>query len=120
MNLAERDVEIATLRVLGAPIDKIGGMMLGEHIAIGLIGNLATGFTIIGTQALVSTFIQWALYLTVSPDFMVIAQLVGIVVFISVMLTPFGMWQISRLDLVEKSQRPVSVSPSLCALLRGT
>ena len=103
MNLAERDVEIATLRVLGAPINKIGGMMLGEHIAIGLIGGiLATGFTIIGTQALVSTFIQWAFYLTVSPDFMVIAQLVGIVVFISVMLTPFGMWRISRLDLVEK------------------
>ncbi|DAC14059.1 MAG TPA: FtsX-like permease family protein [Candidatus Poseidoniales archaeon] len=103
MNLAERDVEIATLRVLGAPINKIGGMMLGEHIAIGLIGGiLATGFTIIGTQALVSTFIQWAFYLTVSPDFMVIAQLIGIVVFISVMLTPFGMWRISRLDLVEK------------------
>ena len=40
MNLAERDVEIATLRVLGAPIKKIGGMMLGEHIAIGLIGGI--------------------------------------------------------------------------------
>ncbi|MBH33437.1 MAG: hypothetical protein CMB75_03450 [Euryarchaeota archaeon] len=103
MNLAERDVEIATLRVLGAPINKIGGMMLGEHIAIGVIGGiLATGFTIVGTQALVSTFVQWAFYLTVSLDIMVVAQLIGIVVFISVMLTPFGMWRISRLDLVEK------------------
>ena len=103
MNLAERDVEIATLRVLGAPINKIGGMLLGEHIAIGLIGGiLATGFTIIGTQALVSTFVQWAFYLTVSIDFMTLAQLVSIVLLISIMLTPFGMWRISRLDLVEK------------------
>ena len=78
-------------------------MMLGEHIAIGLIGGiLATIFTIIGTQALISTFVQWAFYLTVKFDFMVAAQLVGIVVFISVILTPYGMWRISRMDLVEK------------------
>ena len=77
--------------------------MLGEQIAIGLIGGiLATGFTIIGTQALISTFVQWAFYMTVSPDAMIVVQLVSIVVFISVMLTPFGMWRISRLDLVEK------------------
>jgi len=103
MNLAERDVEIATLRVLGAPINRIGGMMLGEHIAIGLIGGiLATIFTIFGTQALISTFVQWAFYLTVKSDFLVAAQLVGVVVFISVILTPYGMWRISRMDLVEK------------------
>jgi putative ABC transport system permease protein len=103
MNLAERDVEIATLRVLGAPINRIGGMMLGEHIAIGLIGGiLATIFTVFGTQALISTFVQWSFYLTVKFDFMVAAQLVGVVVFISVILTPYGMWRISRMDLVEK------------------
>ena len=78
-------------------------MMLGEHIAIGLIGGfLATVFTIFGTQALISTFVQWSLFLTVKPDFMVSAQLVGIVVLISVILTPYGMWRISRMDLVEK------------------
>jgi hypothetical protein len=33
---------------------------------------------------------------------MVAAQLVGIVVLISVFLTPYGMWRISRMDLVEK------------------
>ena len=103
LKLTAKCLEIATLRVLGAPINKIGGMLLGEHIAIGLIGGImATGFTIIGTQALVSTFVQWAFYLTVSIDFMTVAQLVSIVLFISVMLTPFGMWRISRLDLVEK------------------
>ena len=103
INLAERDVEIATLRVLGAPINKIGLMLLGEHIAIGLIGGiLATVFTIFGTQALISTFVQWSVYLTVKSDLMVAAQLIGVVVFISVILTPYGMWRISRMDLVEK------------------
>ena len=78
-------------------------MMLGEHIAIGLIGGiLATIFTILGTQALISTFVQWAFYMTVKSDFMVTAQLVSVVVFISVILTPYGMWRISRMDLVEK------------------
>ena len=31
MNLSERDSELATLRVLGAPIRRIGTMLLGEH-----------------------------------------------------------------------------------------
>ena len=33
INLSERDREIATLRVLGAPISRLGWMMLGEHLA---------------------------------------------------------------------------------------
>ena len=51
MNLAERDSELATLRVLGAPIRRVGTMMLGEHFAIGLIGGvLACVFTVLATQ----------------------------------------------------------------------
>ncbi len=103
INLTERDVEIATLRVLGAPIKKIGAMMLGEHIAIGLIGGLlACIFTILGTQALISSFVQWSFYLTVNLDLIIALELIGIVVFISAMLTPIGIWRISRMDLVEK------------------
>ena len=103
INLTERDVEIATLRVLGAPIKKIGAMMLGEHIAIGLIGGLlACIFTIFGTQALISSFVQWSFYLTVNFDLIFALELIGIVVFISAMLTPIGIWRISRMDLVEK------------------
>jgi len=103
MNLAERDVEIATLRVLGAPINRIGGMMLGEHIVIGLIGGiLACFFTYLGTQALISVMIQWAFFLTVKLDFIVIVQLIGVVVSISVILTPYGMYRISRMNLVDK------------------
>jgi len=103
MNLAERDVEIATLRVLGAPINKIGAMMLGEHIAIGLIGGvLACIFTYFGTQALISTMSQWAFFLTVKLDYMVIVQLIGVVLLISVILTPYGMYRVSRMNLVDK------------------
>ncbi|MCS5535816.1 MAG: ABC transporter permease, partial [Candidatus Poseidoniales archaeon] len=40
MNLAERDTEIATLRVLGASNNRLGLMLFGEHLAIGFIGGV--------------------------------------------------------------------------------
>ena len=103
INLSERDREIATLRVLGAPMNRLGWMMFGEHLAIGLIGGgLAFFFTLAGTQALFSKFIQWSFYMTVSADPTVAMMLIGIVAFISVALTPYGMWRIKKMDLVEK------------------
>ena len=103
MNLSERDSEIATLRVLGAPIKRIGSMMLGEHLVIGIIGGIsACIFTIAGTQLLLSTFLTWSFYLTVSLNLSVTLVLVGTVTLISVILTPYGMWRISKMDLVEK------------------
>ena len=103
INLSERDREIATLRVLGAPMNRLGWMMFGEHLAIGLIGGvLAFVFTLFGTQAMVSSFVQWSFYMTVSADPAVAMQLIGIVAFISVILTPYGMRRIRKMDLVEK------------------
>ena len=103
INLSERDREIATLRVLGAPINRLGWMMFGEHLAIGLIGGtLAFVFTLVGTQAMISSFIQWSFYMSVSANPEVAIQLVGIVTFISVILTPYGMRRIRKMDLVEK------------------
>jgi putative ABC transport system permease protein len=103
MNLSERDKEIATLRVLGAPIKRLGWMMFGEHLAIGLFGGvLAFFFTLAGTQAMISSFVQWSFFMTVTVDPIVAALLVGVVVVTSVALTPYGMWRISRMDLVEK------------------
>ena len=91
MNLSERDKEIATLRVLGAPINRLGWMMFGEHLAIGLIGGvLAFFFTLAGTQAMISSFVQWSFFMTVKVDPIVAAQLVGVVVVTSVALTPYG------------------------------
>ena len=103
INLSERDVEIATLRVLGAPINRLGWMMFGEHLAIGLIGGiLGFLFTLVGTQAMISSVVQWSFFMTVSADPVVAMELIGIVVFISVILTPYGMWRIRKMDLVEK------------------
>ena len=78
-------------------------MMFGEHLAIGLIGGtLAFMFTLVGTQAMISSLVQWSFYMTVSADPVVAMQLIGIVVFISVILTPYGMRRIRKMDLVEK------------------
>ncbi len=103
MNLAERDSELATLRVLGAPLNRIGSMMLGEHFAIGLIGGvLGAIFSVLGTKWLMSQMVQWALYMEVSADLAISVGLAGVVLFISVGLTPLGMWRVRQMDLVEK------------------
>ena len=103
INLAERDLELATLRVLGAPISRIGSMMLGEHFAIGLIGGvLGAIFSIIGTQWMVGSLVQWSFYFKVDADPLISSYLVGIVLFISIALTPVGMWRVHRMNLVEK------------------
>lgn len=103
MNLAERDRELATLRVLGASNNRLGIMLFGEHLGIGLIGGvLGCIFSVLGTQYLMSAFVTWSAYFTVTPSNDSIFMLIGIVVFISISLTPFGMWRIKRMDLVEK------------------
>jgi len=103
MNLSERDSELATLRVLGAPISRIRSMMLGEHLAIGLIGGvLAAVFTIVMAQYMISSLVQWAFFFTLQPDIMAALELILVVVAISVICTPYGTWRVSRMDLVEK------------------
>ena len=103
MNLAERDTELATLRVLGASNNRLGLMLFGEHLGIGLIGGvLGCIFSIVGTKVLMSTFVSWTAYFTVAPSSNSIFILIGIVVFISISMTPFGMWRIKKMDLVEK------------------
>jgi len=103
MNLAERDSELATLRVLGASNNRLGLMLFGEHLAIGLIGGiLGCLFSILGTKLMLATFVSWSAYFTVTASNSSIFTLIGIVVFISISLTPFGMWRIKKMDLVAK------------------
>ena len=103
MNLSERDSELATLRVLGAPMSRIRMMMLGEHFAIGLIGGILSAlFTIVMAQYLISKMVQWAFYFTLQPDFASTLQLILVVVVISVICTPIGTWRVGKMDLVEK------------------
>lgn len=103
MNIAERDTELATLRVLGAPMNKLGKMMFWEHLGIGVIGGiLGAIFAYFGTVLLVSSMVQWAFYFTVVPDPSAILTIIGVIVGISVALTPFGMWRIRKMNLVDK------------------
>ena len=103
MNLSERDTELATLRVLGAPIDKLGMMMFWEHLAIGIVGGiLGAIFAYFGTVAMINSMVQWAFFFTVEPQISSVLLLVGIVTVISIALTPIGMWRIKKMDLVEK------------------
>ena len=85
MNLAERDTELATLRVLGAPMKKIGKMMFWEHLGIGLIGGvLGAIFAFFGTVLLIQSQVQWAFYFTIEPQFAATFTIVGIIVGISI------------------------------------
>ena len=103
MNLSERDSELATLRVLGAPISRLSRMMLGEHFAIGLIGGiLGTIFSIIGTKWLMSKMVQWSFYFEIQADLGISLGLTAIVLVISLLLTPIGTYRIKRMNLVEK------------------
>jgi len=78
-------------------------MMFGEHLGIGLVGGiLGCIFSVLGTQLMMSSFVTWSAYFTVEPSNDSIFILIGIVVFISISLTPFGMWRIKRMDLVDK------------------
>jgi len=88
---------------LGASNNRLGLMLFGEHLGIGLIGGiLGCIFSILGTKFMMSSFVTWTAYFTVAPSNESILLLIGIVVFISISLTPFGMWRIKKMDLVEK------------------
>ena len=103
MNLAERDTELATLRVLGAPMSKLGKMMFWEHLGIGIIGGiLGAIFAYFGTVLLIGSQVQWAFYFTIEPQFTSIFTIIGIITAISIALTPIGMWRIKKMDLVDK------------------
>jgi len=78
-------------------------MLFGEHLGIGLIGGiLGCIFSVLGTKLMMSSFTTWSAYFTVAPSNDSIFILIGIVVFISISMTPFGMWRIKKMDLVEK------------------
>ena len=105
MNLAERDSDLATLRVLGASRRRLALMLLGEHIAIGLVGGiLGAIMAIYGAVAFAKAFSQWAFYFVIEVDPYVASGLVAVVVAISIAITPIGIWRIHRMDLVDMAK----------------
>jgi putative ABC transport system permease protein len=103
MNLAERDLELSTLRVLGASTTRLGSMIIGENFVIGLFGGIFGAiFAYYGTVYIAGEFSSWTFYITVVPSLKVVIFLIATVLIISLAITPYGIWRLRRMDLVEK------------------
>ncbi len=103
MNVAERDFELATLRVLGASTRSLGLMLLFESLLIGLIGGIVgVLFAYGGAVGLAASFSSWQFFVPVTIVPSVAWQLMTGVILIAVAMTPFGIWRLRRMDLVEK------------------
>jgi putative ABC transport system permease protein len=103
MNVAERDFELATLRVLGASTRNLGTMLLFESLLIGIIGGVVgVLFAYGGAVGLAASFSSWQFFVPVTIVPSVAWQLMSGVILIAVAMTPFGVWRLRRMDLVEK------------------
>jgi putative ABC transport system permease protein len=103
MNVAERDFELATLRVLGASTRNLGTMLLFESLLIGIIGGIVgVLFAYGGAVGLAASFSSWQFYVPVNIVPSVAWQLMSGVILIAVAMTPFGVWRLRKMDLVEK------------------
>lgn len=103
MNVAERDFELATLRVLGASTRNLGMMLLFESLLIGIVGGIVgVLFAYGGAVGLAASFSSWQFFVPVTIVPSVAWQLMSGVILIAVAMTPFGVWRLRRMDLVEK------------------
>ena len=103
MNVAERDFELATLRVLGASTRSLGLMLLFESLLIGIIGGLVgVAFAYGGAVGLAASFSSWQFFVAIVVVPSVAYQLMAGVIVIAVGMTPIGIWRLRRMDLVEK------------------
>ena len=103
MNVAERDFELATLRVLGASTRSLGAMLLFEGLLIGIIGGIVgVLFAYGGAVGLAAAFSSWQFFVPVTIVPSVAWQLMSGVILIAVAMTPIGMWRLHRMNLVEK------------------
>ena len=74
-------------------------MMFWEHLGIGLIGGILERYSAyFGTVLLIGSQ-SMGIHFTIEPQFAATFTIVGIIVGISVALTPIGMWRIKKMDL---------------------
>ena len=103
MNVAERDFELATLRVLGASTRSLGTMLLFESLLIGIIGGIVgVLFAYGGAVGLAASFSSWQFFVPVTIVPSVAWQLMSGVLLIAVAMTPFGVWRLRKMNLIEK------------------
>ena len=103
MNISERDVELSTLRVLGASSGRLGVMLLFEAVVIGLIGGLVgVLFAFLGASGLAASFSSWTFHIPSVFDPWVALNLIATVLVLAVILSPIGVIRLRRMDLVAK------------------
>ena len=103
MNVAERDFELATLRVLGASTTRLGSMLLFESVLIGIIGGIiGVIFAYAGAVGLAASFSSWQFFFPVLLVNSVAYDLLLGVLVIAIAMTPIGIWRLRKMDLVEK------------------
>ena len=106
MNLAERDNELATLRVLGASVKDLAIILTIEHAFIGIIGGIAgVATSILMFKGMASAFSTWQFYMPVTIDMLVAVKVLLFIFVASLATTPFGMWRIRKMDLLEVVSR---------------
>ena len=103
MNVAERDVELATLRVLGASTGKLSAMLLFESLLIGIVGGfVGVLFAYAGAVGIASSFSSWQFYISIVMVPSVAIELMLGVIIIAVLMTPIGVGRLRKMDLVQK------------------
>lgn len=103
MNLAERDAELATLRVLGASRRSLTELLMVEHAVIGLLGGIGGAVASLLTAAwFTSSFATWSFYFVITIDWLIVLQIILFVLVAALATTIVGIWRIGRMDLVEK------------------
>ncbi len=102
INLSERDAELATLRVLGASRSRLAIILTVEHMFIGLVGGLAGALASVGFYTGVANVSStWVFHIPVVIDYTVFSQIIGFVLFAALLTTPFGVYRIGRMNLLE-------------------
>ena len=111
MNVAERDFELATLRVLGASTRSLGTMLLFESLLIGIIGGVVgVAFAYGGAVGLAASFSSWQFFVPIVVVPSVAVQLMAGVIVIAVAMTPIGVWRLREWTSWRRSRTCLSES----------
>jgi|GEM_PF-52020 len=105
INLTEHDTEFATLRILGASLWRLTGVLVVESLLLGLLGGIVGAAGSAGfAYAMVSAFSTWTWSFPADIQFAGLVQIIGMVILFSVAITPIGVFRLWRMDLVEKAK----------------
>lgn len=105
INLAERDAELATLRVLGASLRRLTGVLVVEHALIGLLGGIVGAMAAMLTASMLTGIYQtWAFHFVLETQWSYVIALALFVLAAALLTTFLGTWRIKRMNLLQKVQ----------------